>query len=56
MKDKLYPIYYNGKKYKKEDVNDVFGCFYHSKDSLDDRMSVYVGDGMRITPNGDWVE
>ena len=56
MKNKIYPIFYKGKTYEESDVNDVFRVFYHSKDSLDSRVSVYVSEGLRITPDGEWVE
>lgn len=52
----IYPIYYKGKMWEEEDVNDVFRCYYFTKVALDHRTSVYVGDKLRITPDGEWVE
>ena len=56
MENKIYPIFYKGKNYQESDVHDVFRAFYHSKMSLDNRVSVYVSEGLRITPDGEWVE
>lgn len=56
MTEKLYPIKYMGKVWEESDVNDIFSLFYNSKSSLDADMSVYVGDGMRITLDGEWIE
>ena len=53
-KNKLYPIQYKGKLWYEKDCHDLFVAFYHSKSDLDFNMSVYVGDGERIAPNG-WV-
>lgn len=54
--EKLYPLYYEGKFWEKEEVDDIFMAFYHSKLSLDSRTSVYIGEGLRRTPDGTWVE
>jgi hypothetical protein len=56
MKEKLYPIYFKDKFWEKEDCNDIFVAFYHTRFALDDRTSVYVSEGDRITPDGEWVE
>ena len=56
MEEKLYPLFYEGKFWSEDEVNDIFRIFYHSKLSLDGRMSVYVGDDLRITPDGTWLE
>jgi hypothetical protein len=56
MEEKIYPLYYKGKFWEEEEVNDVFRAFYHTKMSLDHRTSVYVSEGLRITPEGDWIE
>ena len=56
MENKIYPVFYKGKVYQENDVNDIFRAFYHSKDSLDSRVSVYVSEDLRITPDGEWVE
>lgn len=56
MEENLYPIKYKGKLWSIEEVNDVFRAFYHTRFALDYRESVYVGDGMRVTPDGEWVE
>lgn len=54
MEEKIYPIYYRGKYWNESEVHDVFKCFYHTKLALDSEKSVYVGDGMRIAPDGEW--
>lgn len=56
MDEKLYPLEYKGKLWNIEDVNDIFRTFYHSEYSLAVDMSVYVSEGMRITPDGEWTE
>lgn len=56
MEEKIYPLHFKGKLWKEEEVDDIFRSFYHTKLSLDHRTSVYVGDGLRRTPDGEWVE
>ena len=56
MEEKIYPIYYKGKFLEEKEVNDIFRAFYHTKMSLDHRTSVYVSEGLRITPEGEWIE
>lgn len=56
MDEKIYPVYYKGRFWREDDVNDIFRCFYHAKLSLDERVSVYVSEGLRITPDGEWLE
>lgn len=56
MKERLYPICFNEKFWKKEECNEIFVSFYHTKLSLDWQMSVYVSEGERIQPNGAWVK
>lgn len=55
--EKLYPIYYNDKYWEEEDCNDVFVCFYHTRESLNFEMGVYVSEGVWVYPDGrmdDW--
>ena len=52
----IYPVYYKGKFWKKEDVHDIFRAFYHARFSLDNRTSVYISEGLRMTPDGEWME
>ncbi len=55
QRDTRYPIYYNGKKYTKKNVHDVFDQFYTGKDSLGALGypgGVYMTEGMVIFPNG----
>jgi hypothetical protein len=56
MQEKIYPLYYKGRFWKKEEVNDIFRAFYHTKMALDYQTSVYVSEGLRITPDGEWLE
>lgn len=56
MEEKLYPIKFEGKYWEESDVDEVFKSFYHSRDSLGWDNSVYIGDGLRILPNGEWTE
>jgi len=55
-KEKLYPINYNGKVYRKKDCNSIFASFYTTQHALRFDGSVYVSDGMSITPDGEWKE
>ena len=55
MRDKLYPITYQGKKYLEKDCDEIFTAYYTSIHSLRYDGSVYVGDGISITPDGEWV-
>lgn len=54
--EELYPIYFNGKWYEEKDCDDIFTAFYSGPYSLGVDCSVYVGDGMRICPDGKWIE
>ncbi len=56
MEEKLYPLYFKGKFWEEQEVDSIFKAFYHSKTSLDNRTSVYVGEDLRRTPDGNWVE
>ena len=56
MEEKLYPIKYKGKFWNIDEVNDIFRAFYHTKCALDFKKSVYVSEGMRITPDGEWID
>lgn len=56
MKNRLYPITYKGKIYKEKDCSGIFTSFYNSIESLRYNMSVYIGDGMSIFPDGEWTE
>jgi hypothetical protein len=51
----LYPIFYNGKYWNEDEVDGVFSAFYHSRFSLGEDSSVYIGDGDRVTPDGRWI-
>lgn len=53
--EKLYPVKYKGKFWKEDEVDDIFKSFYHTKDSLDWQISVYVSEDMRICPDGEWI-
>ena len=55
MKEDKYPIVYKGRDWYEDDCNDVFLCFYDSISSLGWDKSVYVADGERILPDGEWV-
>lgn len=55
MKDEMYPIMYKGREWYEEDCDDVFLCFYTCKQSLGWDKSVYVAEGERIFPDGEWV-
>lgn len=55
-KEEIYPIMHNGKWYYEDDCDDIFTGFYSGPDSLGFNNSVYVADGMRICPDGEWIE
>ena len=54
--ERLYPIFYNGKKYYKKDCDDIFTAFYHTRDALGFNCSVYVAEGRRVCPDGTWED
>lgn len=56
MEEKIYPLYYKEKYWKEEEVDDIFRSYYFTKLALDHRISVYVGEGLRRTPDGNWLE
>ena len=56
MEEKIYPLYYKGKFWTEEEVDHIFKSFYFTKLALDYQTSVYLGDGLRRTPDGEWVE
>ena len=47
MEEKIYPLYYKGKLWEEDEVDDIFKCYYFTKLALDHRTSVYVGEGLR---------
>ena len=51
-KEKLFPIYYKGKKYLKKDCDELFLAFYHSKLALGSSCGVYMGDKLWVYPDG----
>jgi hypothetical protein len=55
-KEKLFPVYFNGKKYYEKDCNDIFLAFYHSKTSLNGLGGVYLSEGIWIYPDGSMDE
>ena len=54
--ERLFPISHNGIDYYESDCDDIFLSFYHTRNALGFMNSVYVGDGMRICPDGKWIE
>ena len=52
----LYPIFFEGELLEEDDVDDMFACFYTSKAALLWDMSVYVGDGVRVQPDGTMMD
>lgn len=53
---KIYPVPFEGKLWQEDEVSDLFRAFYFSVESLDWQSSVYVGDGLRILPDGKFIE
>lgn len=54
-KKSIYPVSFEGKLWFENQVDETFKSFYHTRDALDWQNSVYVGDGLRIFPNGDFI-
>lgn len=52
----LYPIYYDGKKWEKEDCNEMFVSIYHDRVSLNPMMGVYTYNGTWMYPDGKMEE
>lgn len=55
-REQLFPIQHNGKEYYSKDCDDIFLAFYHTRFALGFENSVYVADGMRVTPDGKFIE
>jgi hypothetical protein len=53
---KLFPLKYDGKIYYEEDCDDVFICFYHCRESLNDECGVYMAEGIWVYPDGSMDE
>ena len=54
--ENLFPIHHNGEVYYSKDCDDLFLAFYHTRFALGVENSVYVGDGMRVCPDGKFIE
>lgn len=52
----LFPIWHNDMDFYAGDCDDIFLSFYHTRGALGLENSVYVGDGLRISPDGKWIE
>ena len=50
--EKLFPVKYNGKYYKKEECNNTFIAYYHTRHALNNDGGVYIADSMWIYPDG----
>jgi hypothetical protein len=55
-KEKLYPITFNGKVMTKRQCDSTFTGYYTCKEALAGDGSVYVANGMRVFPDGNWTE
>jgi hypothetical protein len=51
----MFPIMYKGREWYKKDCNDIFLCFYSCPRALGWVQSVYVSEGERICPDGEWA-
>jgi hypothetical protein len=51
-KEKLFPVYFEGKKYYEKDCDDVFLAFYHCKEALNDLGGVYLSEDIWVYPDG----
>lgn len=51
----MYPIFFEGKYWDREDCYDIFVASYKKASDLDENTSVYVSENDRIQPNGYWV-
>lgn len=55
-REKIYPIFFKDKCYYEKDCDEIFSAFYHTKYALGFNCSVYVSEGMRICPDGTWID
>jgi len=55
MEENLYPVSFEGKLWNECDCDDIFVAFYTTKYALAPDCSVYVSEGDRIQPNGNWI-
>lgn len=51
-KEKLFPVYFNSKKYYEKDCDDTFLAFYYSKEALNGLGGVYLSEGIWVYPDG----
>lgn len=51
-RNKLFPVYCDGKAYYEKDCDDVYLAFYHDRMALGYNDSVYVSEGMWVSPDG----
>ncbi len=52
----LFPIYYDGNEYFKEDCDEIFLCAYHCREQLNDEGGVYLSDSTWVYPDGSYDE
>lgn len=52
MKNKLFPIYYNGKEYNEKDCDDIFLAYYNCKEALNFLGGVYLSEDVWVYPDG----
>jgi hypothetical protein len=53
---KMFPVYYNGKSYSKEECDEVFLAYYLCPEALNCEGGVYVADGTWVYPDGSMNE
>ena len=48
----LYPVYFNGQQYQKEQCSELFISVYTDRFQLNDSCGIYLGDGCSVYPDG----
>lgn len=51
-KNKMYPVIYNGREWKRKDCDDLFVDFYNTPLALNPLGGVYVNGGLWVYPDG----
>ena len=57
IKEKLYPIFFKGKKYYEKDCDDLFAGVYNDRESYElGGGGVYISNGFTIFPDGTYED
>jgi len=52
MKDKMFPVIYNGKSYSEKECDEMFLAYYVCPEALNCDGGVYFTEGLWVYPDG----